>query len=147
MLSKNNQRKSLSKTHIHFPDLEKKAWRKQENESSQIVSHNSPPHEMDSMRKPDNHTDPLGNNESVSTDNVKNDGRSSTGTDNDSTSSDIVTPGASSTAAIIADSPSPPDASTSPLSTSNDKMIRFLTETAAIKTGPKTKAIKFPVKV
>ncbi len=99
------------------------------------------------MRKPDNHTGPLGNSESVSTDNLKSDRQSSTGTDDDSTTSDIVTPSASSTAAIIADSPSPPDTSTSPLSSSNEKMIRFLTETAAIKTGPKTKAIKFPVKV
>ena len=78
---------------------------------------------------------------------MKDEEQSSAGTDNDSTSSDIVTPAASSAAAIIADSPSPADALASPLSSSNEKMIRFLTETAAIKTGPKTKAIKFPVKV
>ena len=96
-----------------------------------------------------NHRMPLGNSEMMTTTRLKTMDGVSDARRVPMDSEVSTTAPSSSNTTIIANSPSPVSGlqQAPHLTSSTDKMINFLDKTAAIKTGPKTKAIKFPVKV
>lgn len=96
-----------------------------------------------------NHRMPLGNSEMMNTTRLKTMDDVSDARRVPTDSEVSTTAPSSSNTTIIANSPSPVSGlqQAPHLTSSTDKMINFLDKTAAIKTGPKTKAIKFPVKL